>query len=126
MVRQNMRLSARKGHENELKALGRIHTRKDFARSFRMARDAKFDNINVDLMFGIPGQTYDSLMHTLTYVTRMSPEHISLYDLKIEPGTAFYANYPAIAPTLPGEDMEADIQFYLIFLFYSNRKIFWL
>ncbi len=98
-------------HENELKALGRIHTRADFVRSFRMARDARFDNINVDLMFGIPYQTRESLAHTLRYVTRLGPEHISLYDLKIEPGTPFYANYAAIAPTLPGEDAEAEMYF---------------
>ena len=96
-------------HENELKALGRIHTRQDFARTFRMAREARFDNINVDLMFGIPGQTVESLLHSLTYLTRHSPDHISLYDLQIEPGTRFYENYRDIAPLLPGEDLEADM-----------------
>lgn len=96
-------------HDAELKALSRRHTRRDFARSFRMARDAGFDNINVDLMFGIPHQTYQSLMHTLSYVTNLSPDHISLYDLKIEPGTAFYRNYEEIAPYLPNEDTEADM-----------------
>ena len=96
-------------HENELKALGRIHTRQDFARSFRMARDARYDNINVDLMFGIPGQTMDSLLHSLNYLTRYMPDHISLYDLKIEPGTRFYENYREIRPLLPGEDAEADM-----------------
>ena len=96
-------------HENELKALGRIHTRRDFARSFRMARDAKFDNINVDLMFGIPYQTRESLAKTLAYVVHLAPEHISLYNLKIEPGTPFFQNYAALAPTLPGEDAEADM-----------------
>ncbi len=96
-------------HENELKALGRIHDRHDFSRSFRMARDARFDNINVDVMFGIPEQTLDSLLHTLTYLTRYSPDHISLYDLKIEKGTKFFENYREIAPLLPGEDLEADM-----------------
>ena len=96
-------------HENELKALGRIHTRHDFARSFRMAREARFENINVDVMFGIPEQTVPSLLHTLSYLTRMAPDHISLYDLKIEPGTGFYENFREIAPTLPGEDAEADM-----------------
>lgn len=96
-------------HDIELKALSRRHTRQDFARSFRMARDAKFDNINVDIMFGIPYQTYQSLMHTLSYVTHLSPDHISLYDLKIEPGTAFYKNYNEIAPYLPDDDTEADM-----------------
>lgn len=96
-------------HENELKALSRCHSRADFAHSFRMARDAKFDNINVDLMFGIPYQTMQSLGHTLRYVTGLGPDHISLYDLKIEPNTPFGKNYSQIAPTLPDEDTEADM-----------------
>lgn len=96
-------------HENELKALSRCHTRKDFMRSYKMARDAKFDNINVDLMFGIPHQTPESLMHSIKYVGGLRPEHISLYDLKIEPNTPFGKNYEKIAPTLPPEDVEADM-----------------
>lgn len=96
-------------HENELKALGRKHTRKDFVRSYRMARDAKFDNINLDLMFGIPQQTYDSLMHTIRYVCGLNPNHISLYDLKIEPNTYFGRHYNEIKPTLPDDDTEADM-----------------
>ncbi len=96
-------------HENELKALSRRHTRRDFVQSFKMARDAKYNDINVDLMFGIPHQTTDSLMHTIRYVTGLGPDHISLYDLKIEPGTAFYKNYDSISAYLPGEDEEADM-----------------
>ncbi len=96
-------------HDNELKSLSRIHTRQEFVRSYRMARDAKFDNINVDLMFGIPNQTPESLAHTLRWVTSISPEHISLYDLKIEPNTPFGQHYDEIAPLLPDEDTEADM-----------------
>ncbi len=96
-------------HENELQALSRRHSRKDFVESYRLARQAGFENINVDLMFGIPHQTFDSLMHTIRYVCGMKPEHISLYDLKIEPGTAFGRQYEEIAPLLPGEDAEADM-----------------
>ncbi len=96
-------------HENELKVLSRLHSRQDFARSYKMARAAGFDNINIDLMFGIPYQTMESLMHTLHFVTRLGPEHISLYDLKIEPGTKFYRDYDQIAPFLPDEDTEADM-----------------
>ena len=95
--------------ENELKALSRIHTRKDFFRSYRMAREAGFENINVDLMFGIPFQTFESLMHTIRYVASLGPEHISLYDLKIEPGTAFHSNYEDIKAYLPEEETEYDM-----------------
>lgn len=96
-------------HELELKALSRRHTRQDFVRSYRMARDAGFDNINVDLMFGIPHQTPRSLAHTISYIASLKPDHISLYDLKIEPGTAFYRNYDLISPYLPSDDTEADM-----------------
>lgn len=96
-------------HDNELKSLSRIHTRQEFVRSYRMARDAKFDNINVDLMFGIPNQTPATLAHTLRWVTSIGPEHISLYDLKIEPNTPFGQHYDEIAPLLPDEDTEADM-----------------
>ncbi len=96
-------------HENELKVLSRLHSRQDFVRSYKMAREAGFDNINIDLMFGIPYQTIDSLMHTLHFVTRLNPDHISLYDLKIEPGTKFYRDYDQIKPFLPEEDTEADM-----------------
>lgn len=95
--------------DNELKALSRKHTRRDFIHSYRMARDAKFDNINVDLMFGIPYQTPQSLAKSIGFTASLKPDHISLYDLKIEPGTAFYKNYESIAPLLPGEDTEADM-----------------
>lgn len=109
-------------HENELKALSRCHSRADFARSFHMARDARFDNINVDLMFGIPYQTMQSLGHTLRYVTGLRPDHISLYDLKIEPNTPFGKNYSTIAPTLPDEDTEADM--YLASVDFLRRQGF--
>ncbi|MCQ2456834.1 MAG: radical SAM family heme chaperone HemW [Clostridia bacterium] len=91
---------------NELKALSRIHTRGQFVETFKMARAAKFDNINVDLMFGIPYQTYDSLMHTIDFVTRLGPEHISLYNLKIEPGTPFFENRDKVRELSADEDTE--------------------
>lgn len=96
-------------NDNELKALSRRHTRRDFIRSYKMAREAKFDNINVDLMFGIPYQTPQSLARSISFTASLRPDHISLYDLKIEPGTAFYNNYSQISPYLPGDDAEADM-----------------
>lgn len=91
---------------NELKAISRLHTRQQFVESFKMAREAKFDNINVDVMFGIPYQTYDSLMKTLNFVTKLGPEHISLYNLKIEPGTPFFENRDAVKEVCADEDTE--------------------
>lgn len=91
----------------ELKALSRIHTKEEFEESFRAARRAKIENISVDLMFGIPLQTEESLFHSIDYVTRLHPEHISLYDLKIEPGTPFYKARNTLQ--LPDEDTEYNM-----------------
>lgn len=91
----------------ELKSLSRIHTRRDFEEAFRAAREAKIGNINVDVMFGIPGQTRDTLLRTLNYVTKLSPEHISFYNLKIEEGTPFGRMRDSLV--LPDEDEEYDM-----------------
>ncbi len=77
----------------ELKALGRVHTWEDFLRTYKAARDAGFTNINIDLMSALPGQTPDSWEETLGRVLALRPEHISAYSLIIEEGTPFYQKY---------------------------------
>lgn len=79
--------------EEELKLLGRIHTFEQFLKTFELARQNGFDNINVDLMNSLPGQTAESFNNTLQQVLRLKPEHISAYSLIIEPGTPFYDLY---------------------------------
>ena len=76
-----------------LKALGRVHTAADFKRNFIMAREAGFDNINIDLMFAIPGHTLEIWEETLDEAIALGPEHISFYSLQIEEGTPFYDMY---------------------------------
>ncbi|MBR4019748.1 MAG: radical SAM family heme chaperone HemW [Firmicutes bacterium] len=76
-----------------LKALGRVHTAADFKRNFIMAREAGFDNINMDLMFAIPGHTMEVWEETLDEAISLGPEHISFYSLQIEEGTPFYDMY---------------------------------
>ena len=93
--------------EDELAALSRIHTLEDFEASYKAARQAGFDNISVDLMYGIPLQTADSFARTLDYVTAIAPEHISVYGLKIEDGTPFARLRDTLI--LPDEDTEADM-----------------
>ena len=92
----------------ELRTLGRIHNRGEFVENFRKARDTGFDNINVDLIFGIPGQTMDSWKETLNATTAMQPEHISCYSLKIEEGTGFHRmlNQGILHETDPDLDRE--------------------
>lgn len=73
----------------ELQYLGRIHTMEDFLESYRVAREAGFENINIDLMSALPGQTVSSWEKTLRTVVSLQPEHISAYSLIIEEGTPF-------------------------------------
>lgn len=73
----------------ELQLLGRIHTMEDFLESYQAAREAGFDNINIDLMSALPGQTVSSWEKTVRTVAALQPEHISAYSLIIEEGTPF-------------------------------------
>lgn len=95
----------------ELQLLGRIHTYEEFLESYQMARTCGFDNINVDLMSALPGQTVESWEETLTRVAKLEPEHISAYSLIIEEGTPFYEKYGEERGEglLPDEDSEREM-----------------
>lgn len=79
--------------DSELKLMGRIHTFEQFLENFKLAREIGFQNINVDLIFGIPGQTKENWRYTLQKVLELGPEHISAYSLIVEEGTPFYEKY---------------------------------
>jgi oxygen-independent coproporphyrinogen-3 oxidase len=68
----------------ELKTLGRLHTARDAAEAVRLARRAGFENISLDLIYGIPGQTADSWQRTLSEAIALRPDHISAYELTLE------------------------------------------
>ncbi len=93
----------------ELKALGRIHTYEEFLKNYEEARRVGLDNINIDLMSGIPGQTAASCERTLKTVAALSPEHISVYSLILEEGTPLYDDVEAGKVQLPGEDFDRDM-----------------
>lgn len=95
--------------DTELKLLGRIHSYEDFMENFRLARAAGFDNINVDLMQALPGQTVQSFADTLQKVIALQPEHISAYSLIIEENTRFYEWYGEESDKLPSEETEREI-----------------
>lgn len=73
-----------------LEFLGRVHMAEDFFKCYNLARETGFDNINVDLMFGIPGQTMKNWRDTLKSTLPLNPEHISVYSLTVEEGTNFF------------------------------------
>ena len=79
--------------DKELELLGRIHRVQDFLKLYDAARQVGFNNINIDLMSGLPGQTRRGFAHTLQQAVDLQPEHISVYSLIIEPGTPFYQLY---------------------------------
>ncbi len=93
--------------KTELSLLGRAHSFEDFLVCFRDARKAGFDNISVDLMYGIPAQTVKSFENTLKQVISLSPDHISAYGLKIEEGTPFWRQQTTLS--LPDEDSEWEM-----------------
>ncbi len=95
-------------NDDALRMLGRIHTYSEFLDSYRLARSVGFEKINIDLMTAIPGQTKESLLHTLDEVTSLKPEHISAYSLIIEEGTPFFDKYSDEPPV----DEDTDRSFF--------------
>ncbi len=111
-------LGLQSAKNEELRLLGRIHTWETFLESFQMARKAGFENLNVDLISALPGQTVESWRETLEKTIALSPEHISAYSLIIEEGTPFYQEYEEDAKIreaggdpqfLPSEDAERQM-----------------
>lgn len=92
-----------------LKKLGRIHTVQEFLKSYEMALKAGFTNINVDIMFGLPGQTLENMDETLENIISLNPPHVSCYSLIIEEGTPFYSLYSKGSSELPGEELEREM-----------------
>lgn len=102
-------------NDEELKMLGRIHTFAEFLLSYEYARKAGFENINIDLISAIPGQSVESWQNTLNKVISLKPEHISAYSLIVEEGTPFYQLYEENKykekgyEALPNEEEERSI-----------------
>lgn len=94
---------------HHLKRLGRIHSADDALRAVRVARAAGFDNLNIDLMFGLPQQTLVQAMGDLEQAIELAPEHLSVYQLTLEPNTEFAVR----PPPLPDDDLIAEMQFAL-------------
>lgn len=95
--------------DSNLRLLGRIHTYEEFLENFRLAREAGFQNINVDLISSLPGQTEESWREELKTIAELSPEHISVYQLILEEGTTFYEKYAAHPELLPDEETSRAI-----------------
>ncbi len=92
--------------DEKLTALGRIHSADDARAAFSEARNAGFDNINLDLMYGLPDQSLEDALADVEGVLELQPEHVSHYHLTLEPNTVFYARPPA----LPDDELMWDMQ----------------
>ena len=92
--------------DEKLQVLGRIHNANEVLNAFDAARKAGFTNINLDLMFGLPAQSVQQGLRDIEQALLMQPEHLSYYQLTIEPNTFFY-NQP---PSLPEDDLIWEIQ----------------
>lgn len=103
-------LGLQSANDDLLKAVGRIHTFDQFLSAFHAARDAGFQNINVDLMHGLPGQTEADYLDTLQKVCDLGPEHIAAYTLILEEGTPLYEQVMAGEARLPDEDAVANME----------------
>lgn len=93
--------------DEELLALGRLHTADEAEAFFRAARRAGYENISMDLMYGIPRQGRASLAETLRRAIRLAPTHISAYSLQVEEGTPFYLQREGLS--LPDDDENAAL-----------------
>ena len=88
-----MSLGVQTFHDHHLQALGRIHNSAQTREAYRYLREAECDNVNLDLIFGLPNQTLQEWESDLSEALSLSPEHLSLYNLTIEPGTEFGNRY---------------------------------
>lgn len=105
-------LGVQSGVADELAALTRRHTLSDVINTVGCARQAGINNLSLDLMMGTPLQTEKSLSVSINFLSRLAPDHISAYLLKIEEGTPFFKN--SVALSLPDGDTSADLYLYAV------------
>ena len=99
--------------EEELRAVHRIHTPKQTDQAVDLARKAKFTNLSLDLIYGLPGQTMESWKATVEHALSLTPQHLSCYGLKVEEGTPL-ARRVAEGEALPDDDQQADLYLWTV------------
>lgn len=99
-------------NDDILKLIGRRHSFKQAEQAMKAAREAGFDNVSIDLIFGLPSQTKNDWADTLTRALSLRPEHISCYGLKLEEGTDMYVYKDS--PFLADDDEQADMYLYTV------------
>lgn len=100
-------------NNNLLKQIGRIHTYEEFLETYNWAKEVGFENINVDLMLGLPNQTIKDLKNSLKKVIRLGATHISVYSLIVEEGTLISKLLDEEKIELPSEETEREMYWYV-------------
>ncbi len=101
-------IGAQSFDDEELLALDRIHTAEDARRGYAAARDAGFDNVNLDLIYGLPEQPLNAWQRTLEQALDLAPEHLSLYALTVEEGTPLARDIARGRVPAPDPDLQAE------------------
>ena len=96
-----------------LRQIGRIHDYNQFLETYKLAREVGFENINVDLMIGLPNQKIMDLKESLNKIIELQPEHISVYSLIVEEGTPISKKIQSGELTLPNENEERNMYWYV-------------
>lgn len=105
-------IGAQSANNDILKYIGRRHNFQQVEKAVQMARNAGFDNISLDLIYGLPNQTRDDWADTLNLAAALKPRHLSCYGLKLEEGTPLYEMRRS--SIIPDEDTQADMYLYTI------------
>ena len=106
--------------DHHLKYIGRIHTYEQFEKNYKDAIEVGIDNINVDLMYSLPNQSFDEWKETLNKIINLNPSHISAYSLILEEGTKFYDIYLNKEFELNDEEVDISIYNYTIDTLYKK------
>ncbi len=105
-------IGAQSANDGILKSVGRLHNFAKVEETVESARRAGFDNVSLDLIYGLPSQTREDWADTLTKMIALKPDHFSCYGLKIEEGTALYPFKGS--PFIPDDDLQADMYLYAV------------
>lgn len=105
-------LGMQSASDAELQHIGRVHTMAQVTAAVEAARKARFENLSLDLIYGLPGQSAEQWQENLSAAVSLAPEHLSCYGLKVEPGTPLYARQAE--EDLPDDEAQADMYLYTV------------
>ena len=105
-------LGAQSADDEILRSIGRVHTWEQVGSAVAAARRAKWSNLSLDLIYGLPGQTMERWQDTVERALALEPEHLSCYGLKVEEGTPLWARRDSA--DLPDDDQQADMYLWMV------------